>query len=233
MRTLHRRTLSRDSICFWKAPVNSFKLCVCQHGLFSGKSNNHIPPPVLSFSHSQFLEGSIQRQGSILPSPEKGFKPAPPLLNGWEQAGPGFLWVTQLAMERPGTASFTFSLCLMAGQPHDFMHTHYQPIAMQSSVFFFFSSSTISHRSLEEVPPSSLAGAFVPQLLMRVIFVRMRDEYREANTPLSAPAIIGFGPYGGREICNCGPLGGTVGKTRFWRESGMGGLRRLWRWVSK
>lgn len=67
---------------------------------------------------------------------------------------------------------------------------------------------------------------------MRVIFVRMRDEDREANTPLSAPAIIGFGPYGGRKICNCGPLGGTVGKTRLERAV-LGGLRRLWRLVSK
>lgn len=97
------------------------------------QSNNHIPPLVLSLSLSHFLEGPIHRPGTILPYPER--LQTLQLLNGWEQASLSFLWVTQLAMERPGPASFLFRLCLMASQCHDFTHTHYQPIAMQNSIF--------------------------------------------------------------------------------------------------
>lgn len=129
------RSFSWDSISFSTSEL--FQLCVCQHSLISREkkvqSNNHIPPLVLSLSLSHFLEGPIHRPGTILPYPER--LQTLQLLNGWEQASLSFLWVTQLAMERPGPASFLFRLCLMASQCHDFTHTHYQPIAMQNSIF--------------------------------------------------------------------------------------------------
>lgn len=59
---------------FLQSTSELFQHHVCQHNLLSGKedqSNNHIPPLVLSFSYSQFLEGSIQRPWTILPYPER------------------------------------------------------------------------------------------------------------------------------------------------------------------
>lgn len=150
----HRRTFSRDCIGFWKAPVNSFN-CVFANTVYS--LGNPIITFLLSFCLSailSFWKDPFRDRGPfylIL----KGFKPAPPLLNSWEQAGLGFLWVTQLAMESPGPASFTFSLCLMVGQPHDFIQTHYQPIAMQNSGFFS-KPRTTSHRKPKKRPPRLL-----------------------------------------------------------------------------
>lgn len=131
----------------------------------------------------------------------KGFKPAPPLLNGWEQTGLGFLWVTQLAME----PSLLHIQLLFDDQPaHDFIHTHYQPIAMQNSSFF--SSPGPSHIcSLKEVPP--FLAVLCPTTTNACNFCANEVRRLWANTPLSAWAIIGFSPYGGRKIWNCDSLG--------------------------
>ncbi len=210
---LHHHTFSRDSISFQKAPVNSFN-CMFANTVYS--LGNPIITFLLSFCLSailSFWKGPFRDRGPfylIL----KGFKPAPPLLNGWEQTGLGFLWVTQLAMERPGPASFTFSLCLMASQPHDFIHTHYHPIAMQNSSFF--SSPAPSHIAAWKRSPSLVL--LCPTATNACNFCANEERRLWANTPLSAWAIIGFGPYGGRKICNCGPLG-KQWERQGWREA--------------
>lgn len=102
----------------------------------------------------------------------KGFKPAPPLLNGWERTGPSFLWETQLAMGRQGQASIHMQPVL-DGQLAPWLHLSTLSAYCHAKQQLLLQPRAISHGILKGSPP--LYSRFVPQLLTRVIFVRTRD----------------------------------------------------------
>lgn len=111
----------------WKAPASPFS-CVFANTVYSPAN------PIITFllSFFVFLPFSVRARvhsdcGLHSSLALKGFKPAPLHLNGWEQAVPGgFLWVTQLAMERsdPTLLHIQPSFWRPASQPVSFMKTH-------------------------------------------------------------------------------------------------------------
>lgn len=151
-----------------------------------------------------FWKGPFKQRGPFYLT-LKGFKPAPLLLNGWERAVRGFLWVTQLAMERSDPASFTFSFFLMAGQPRDF-HAYTPASYCHAKQRLLLQPHTTSHRSLKKKKRSPSVAMLCPTATNACNFCANDEPRLRANTTLSAPAIIGFGPYGGTKTCNCGPL---------------------------
>lgn len=144
-------TFSWDSISFSKAPVNSFNTMFANTIYSLGKRSNPIITFLLLFCLSailRFWKGPFRDHGPfylIL----KGLKLAPSVTNGWEQAGLGFLWVTQLAME----PSLLHIQRLFDDQPAPWLHPYTLSTYCHAKQQLLLQSCTISHRSPKEVPP--------------------------------------------------------------------------------
>lgn len=152
---LHHHTFSPDSISFQKAPVNSFNW-VFANTVYS--LGNPIITFLLSFCLSailSFWKAPFRERGPFYLL-LKGFKPAPPLLNGWEQAGPGFLWVTQLTMEQPGPGLLHIQP-LFDGHPAPWLHPCTLSAYCHAKQQLLLQPRTTSHRSLKKERSPSLA----------------------------------------------------------------------------
>lgn len=184
--------------------MNSFSTVFANTVYSLGKRSDPIITFLLSFCLSTILgfwKGPFRGWGPfylIL----KAFKPTPPLLNGWERAGLGFLWVTQLAME----PSLLHIQCGFDDRPAPWLHPYTRSAYCHAKQQLLLQSGTISHRSLEE-PPFFLLALLCSRATNACNFCANEERRLWANTPLSA--IIGFSPYGGRKICNCDPLGNS------------------------
>lgn len=123
-------------------------------------------------------------------------------LEGWEWSGPGFLSVTQLAMERAGSASSAFS-AVFDGQPDPWLHPHTLSDYYYAKQHHFLQPRPHTHSKASLCPPAANACNFCANEEPRL----------RANTPLYARSIIGFKSIWQREDA---PFSGrTRGKERL------------------